>query len=259
MPPTEDVMPSDSAPTPRGSTLATRAQQALLDLAKARDRQRGEEEARAITAACKIAEQCTKQLLVADEVRRDLLNLGVTVGASRRPDAAKARRHLRSLATRVTDPSLELTDRLTSKSLDEVWEVARRTAKAAERALYEAADGERQLLRPDDLGELVAPVTGSTAMAVNRLRRTLDQPAKDIAVGQLPTAVQRWRAGAREWEDIRNAVAEAMSSLHPEVQTFLDAAASVQGAPWPLVTQAVREWLDQYENSDGYVMRRTHG
>jgi hypothetical protein len=259
MPPTGDVMPTDSAPTPRGSTLTARAQQALLDLANAKDRQRGEDEMRAITTACKTAEQCTAHLRLVDTVRRDLLSLGVAVGEPRRPDAAKARRHLRSLATRVTDPSVELTDRLTSKSLDDVWDVARRTAKAAERALYEAADEERQRLRPDDLGELAAPVSGSTAMAVTRIRRTFDQAAKDIAVEQLPSAVRRWRAGALEWEDIRKVVAEAMSTLHPEVQAFLDAATAVQGAPWPLVTEAVREWLDRDENGDGYVMRRTHG
>lgn len=260
MSPTEDAVPGNSAPVPRRDTMSARAQQALLDLAKANDRQRSEDEVQAITKACKTAEDCIAHLRLTEATRRGLISLGVAVAEPRKPDTAKARKHLRSLATSiVNNPDAELADRLASKSLDDAWEVARRTARAAERILSEAADSERQRLRPDDLNELAAPASGSVAIAISRLRRTFEQQAKDIAVGQLTSAVERWRVSAQEWESIRKEVEEAMARLHPDVQAFLDAAISPSGASWLLVTDEVREWLDRDGNGDGYVMRRTHG
>jgi hypothetical protein len=47
-----------------------------------------------------------------------------------------------------------------------------------------------------------------------------------------------------------------MASLPPEIKTFVEAAATTSGAPWSLVTAAVRDWLDTDGHGEGYEVRK---
>src|SRR6185503_11494607 len=91
----------------RGGSLSARAQQALLDLAEAADRAKGENQRQAFTDACRRAEELTGRLEHAKAGASELGALDVPPVTPRRPDSTNARRNLRALATRVSDPGAD--------------------------------------------------------------------------------------------------------------------------------------------------------
>ena len=61
----------------------------------------------------------------------------------------------------------------------------------------------------------------------------------------------------RQWEDIRRLLAELPISDNPEVQAFLNAAVSVDGAPLDLMTSAVKQWLAETGMLTDFCIRRS--
>jgi phosphoenolpyruvate carboxylase len=250
--------PSISA---RGVSLAARAEQQLLNLAAAADSRKKANELQAIKTACTRAEELAVRLRAVREATSALASLGIEPVLTAHPDAAKARRNLRTLATAAVDPGVDVVERLRAGSVHEALKVAELTARNAENVLTEAADKERRRLRPADLDALATTVPGreSVALAIKRIRSAFEELPRTTPASVLPTKVEMWRAQAAEWERLKTVIDEVVAQMDPQIQAFVNAAATVQGAPWSMITAKVRAWLDTDGNDDEYRVRWAHG
>lgn len=239
-------------------SLAERANQALLVLADLADQKKSETELSAIATACTRAEELTSRLEATARVAAEFEALGVPHNRPQiPPSAAKAISNLRAAATRAGDPGQDLTERLRGGAVQEALKVAATTAKVLEQALTNAADVERLRVTPSDLNSPVATMPGSESLhaRIRRIQSSLAQPYGGL-LGDLPAAIGRWRQSAMDWAKVREELTRAVAGLPPEIKAFVEAAATNTGAPWSLVTAAVREWLDTDGHGEGYEVRK---
>jgi hypothetical protein len=243
---------------PAPNSLTDRANHALLALADRADQKKAEAELSAIATACTRAEALTARLVSCARICAELSGRGVEhVRSTVPPQAVKAIPNLRRTATQATDPDQDLTDRLRGGAVQDALKAAETTAKLLEQALIRSADAERIRLAPDDLNRPVAAMPGNESLQarIRKIRTSLTQsfagPADDV-----PAAVDRWRQYATEWASLRDEVSQRLADLPAEIKAFVEAAASDHGAPWSIVTPAVREWLDADGHGDGYEVRK---
>jgi len=249
---------SGAAVDPKQGSLAERANQALLVLANRADQKKSESELSAIATACARAEALTSRLKVAVHITAELDTLGVLHAWPPVPaPAAKAIPNLRAAATRAADPSQDLTDRLRSGAVQDALKAAETTAKLLEQALINTADTERLRVTPSDLDSPIVTMPGNESLQV-RIRAIQSSLSQGTSrqIGDLPSAIVRWRRSAAEWEKVRDEVKRTMAGLPSEIKAFVEAAASTSGAPWSIVTAAVREWLDTDDHGEGYEVRK---
>jgi hypothetical protein len=250
--------PSRAAADPGLSSLAERANQALLALADRADRKKTEAELAAITAACTRAEALTVRLVACTRIDAELASRGVShARPSVPPPAAKAIPNLRRTATQAADPGQDLTERLRGGAVQDALKAAATTAKHLEQALIRTAETERVRLTPDDLDRPIATMPGNESLQarIRKIQTSLSQPFTG-PVDQVAAVVDRWRQYAGEWEGVRGEVSRRLAELPLEIKAFVEAAASEGGAPWSMVTSEVREWLDADGHGDGYEVRK---
>ncbi len=252
------IEPPRAATDPGRGLLAERANQALLALADRADRKKTEAELSAITAACTRAETLTACLVSCTLIGTKLASHGV--GHVRPPvpsPAVKAIPNLRRTATQAADASQDLTERLRGGSVQDALKAAETTAKLLEQALIRTAETERVRLMPDDLDRPIATMPGKESLQA-RIRKIHTSLSRSFTgpVEEIPAVVDRWRQYAAEWEGVRDEVGRLLAKLPPEIKAFVEAAASEGGAPWSMVTAAVREWLDGDGHGDGYEVRK---
>jgi hypothetical protein len=250
------IDPAGAAPG-QGS-LAERANQALLVLADRADQKKSETELNAIATACARAEALTSRLQAASHVAVQFNALRVS--HVRRPipsSAAKAIPNLRAAATRAADPGQDLTERLRSGAVQDGLKAAETTAKLLEQGLVDAADAERLRLTPSDLNSPTATMPGSESLQaqIRKIQSSFSQRFSG-PVSDLPATIGRWRQSAAEWEEVREELKRAMAELPPEIKEFVEAAGTSDGAPWSIVTAAVRDWLDLDGHGEGYEVRK---
>ncbi|WP_329106898.1 hypothetical protein OG792_02315 [Micromonospora sp. NBC_01699] len=246
------------ATTPNGETLAQRANKALLMLAARGDQQKSADELAGITAACKRAEDASKDLDALAEIVTEFATRNVPyTPPPLPPDARKATTNLRGVATRALDSEEDLTSRLRGNAVQTALETAEAIVKRSKQALIAAADTERRRVTPDGIGRPITVLPGKESVRIQaqRIQSTLQQRAAQ-QVTDLPAAIDGWRAAASEWNAVSRSLAQAISELPPEIKAFIEAAVSDDGAGWSLLTPAVREWLDMDGHGDGYVMRK---
>jgi len=248
----------DAAVGPEQGSLAERATQALLMLASRADQKKSEAELSAIANVCTRAEALTSRLETGMHVSAELNTLGVSHTRPAVPTAAvKAIPNLRTAATRALDLDQDLTERLRSGAVQEALKAAETTAKLLEQALGNAAEAERLRLMPVDLHGPIATMPGNESLGagIRKIQSSLSQRFSG-SIGDLPVVIDRWRRSAAEWERTREEVRRTMAGLPAEIKAFVEAAASEEGAPWSLVTAAVREWLDTDSHGEGYGVRK---
>lgn len=251
--------PQEQDAPPRAGALANRVNQALLALAAREDRKRSEAELQTIATACRRAEDLTDQLGTTHQVAADLAVLGVPPIPPKVPaSVAKAIPNLRSAATRAAVPSQDLADRLRGAAVQDALKAAEDSVKSCEQALAKAAEAERQRLYPADLDDPIPALPGGESLQARagRIRTALGKRASSD-VTELPPAIKQWRQAATDWENVRNEVRHAVEQLPPEIKAFVEAAAGREhGAPWSMVTPAVRAWLDSNGHGEGYEVRK---
>jgi hypothetical protein len=250
--------PPRAATDPRQSSLANRANQALLALADRADRKKTEAELSVIAAVCNRAEALAASLAACTRIDAQLTSRDV---GHVRPSAprlvVKAIPNLRRTATQAADPDQDLTERLRSGAVQDALKVAETTVKHLEDALIRAADAERVRLRPDDLDRPIATMPGHESLQARtrKIQMSLSQTFTGPIDG-VPAIVDRWRQHASDWGSVRDEVSRRLAELPAEIKAFVEAAASESGAPWSMVTPAVREWLDTDGHGEGYEVRK---
>ncbi|WP_327023004.1 hypothetical protein [Micromonospora sp. NBC_01739] len=250
--------PLNDPAEPAHRSLADRATQALLALADQADRKKTEAERNAISTACNRAEAVTARLTTCRDIDAELAVRGVAhIRPSVPAQVARSITNLRRVATQATAPSQDLTERLRAGAVQDSLSSAETIAKNLEQSLQKAGNAEQKRLRPEGLDQPIAVMPGSESLQVriSRIRAAWSRPFTG-PIEQLPTAVDGWRQHAADWEDIQHELTRRLASLPPEIKTFIEAAASDAGAPWSLVTAAVREWLDTDGRGDGYGVRK---
>lgn len=250
--------PLNDAAEPVHRSLADRATQALLALADQADRKKTEAERNAISTACNRAEALTARLTTCSDIETELVARGVAHSRpSIPPHAARSITNLRRVATQATDPSQHLTERLRAGAVQDSLGSAEAIAKSLEQSLQKAGNAEQKRLRPEGLDQPLAAMPGSESLQVriSRIRSAWSRPFTG-PIEQLPAAVDSWRQHAADWDDIQRELSRRLADLPPEIRTFIEAAASDVGAPWSLVTAAVRDWLDTDARGDGYKVRK---
>ena len=250
--------PLRAADDPAPASLADRANQALLALADRADRKKAEAELTAITMACNRAETLTTRLVTCAGIGTELSAHGVKhVWPNTPPQAVKAIPNLRRTATQAADPDQDLADRLRGGAVQDALKAAETTVKLVEQALIRSADSERSRLAPEDLDRPVAAMPGSESLQarIRKIRTSLSQPFAG-SVDDIPAAVVRWRQYATEWTGVRDEVSRRLADLPAEIKAFVQAAADDRGAPWSMITPAVRDWLDTDGHGDGYEVRK---
>lgn len=249
---------SGTAAGPGQTSIAERANQALLTLADRADQRKSEAELSAIATACARAEALTARLEASSRVAAKFDDLGVARSQPvTPPGATKAIPNLRRTATRAADPGYDLTEPLRSGAVQDALKTAENTAKLLEQALITAADAERRQLTPAALDRPVAATPGNESLQarIRKIQSSLSQRFSGT-VDDLPSTVARWRRSAVEWDGALEEVNRALAVLPPEIKAFVETAASDSGAPWSMLTAAVREWLDTDGHGDGYQVRK---
>jgi hypothetical protein len=250
--------PSPAAAESGQGSLSERANQALLALADRADRKKTEAELNAIAATCTRAEALTVRLATCARVAAELESRGVAhVRPPAPPQVAKAIPKLRRVATQAADPDQDLTDRLRDGAVQDGLKAAETTVKVLEQALLSAADAERVRLKPADLEQAKAAMPGSESLqaGIRKIQTSLSQRFTG-PVDDLCAVVDRWRKYVIEWADIGDEVSRRLAELPTEIQAFVEAATSEAGAPWSMVTAAVRGWLDTGGHGEGYGVRK---
>ncbi|MEU4776677.1 hypothetical protein [Micromonospora sp. NPDC023633] len=247
---------TDTGPEP--DSLVTRANQTLLALADRADRKKTEAELTAIAAACNRAETLTASLKDCVRIGEQLSSLDVEYARPAiSPAARKAIPNLRRAATEAANPNRELAERLRGGAFQDALAAAGVTVSLLERALIRAATEEQRRLKPADLDRPIPAMPGheSLQIRINRIQLSLSRPYTGTA-REAPAAVERWRQDSTDWAEVRAEIDRRMAELPPEIKAFVEAAAGGSGAPWSLVTPAVRTWLDSEGNGEGYGVRK---
>ncbi|MFG2056893.1 hypothetical protein ACGFI9_23015 [Micromonospora sp. NPDC048930] len=239
-------------------SLADRANQTLLALADRADRKKTEAELTAITVACNRAETLVASLKACLRIGEQISSLDVEyVRPALSPAAAKAIPNLRRAATEATNPDRELAERLRGGAVQEALKAAETTAAHLERALTRAAAEEQRRLAPADLGRPIPAMPGHESLQyrISRIKLSLSRPYNGTAQ-EAPAAIEQWRRDSAAWEEVRAEIDRRLAELPSEIKAFVEAAAGDNGAPWSLVTPAVRLWLDRDGNGEGYGVRK---
>jgi hypothetical protein len=250
--------PPRAAADPGQSPLAERANQALLALADRADRKKTEAELSAIVTACTRAEALTARLAACTRIGAELASRDMGhVRPSAPRLAVKAIPNLRRTATQAADPDQSLTERLRSGAVQDALKAAETTVKLLEEALIRAAEAERVRVMPEGLDRPIATLPGNESLQARtrKIQTSLSQPFTG-PVDAVPAVVDRWRQYASDWEGVRDAVSRRLAELPAEIKAFVEAAAGASGAPWSMVTPAVREWLDIDSHGEGYEVRK---
>lgn len=240
--------------------LAQRARMSLIAIGGMEDARAASADLQVLKTACERAEAITARLRIGRAVASELSELGVPVQLLSAPALVGARRQLRTVASSADATPSSLTGRLRSVATEAALKDAGNAADLLEKELRRAVAQEGARQRPEGLDALAAALPRSEPVSVrlSKLQQDFDvQRTKPLL--ELPDVVRGWREHASRWDELRTAAQDALDRLHPEVQAFMKAAATPQGAPWPLITAAVREWLDMNDNSIGYRTRYTDG
>jgi hypothetical protein len=236
--------------------LATRAETLRTRLAHARG-QEADAAARATIEAGTRRARITRETLTAvAEAIPGLRALGVstpTVRKADRDDLAKARTNLRRAASDVvgSEPP-EVARRIGSATVNAALESSERASRYLATGLGKAAEARRRELLPDQIGDPIVAIPGAKDSLVARLRRIqarLTTPIDGLAVPELEPRLRAVQMDALTWTDERPLLDKPLEVMHPDVRLFLKEASGDNGAPWSRVSPAVREWLDNPEQS----------
>jgi len=193
------------------------------------------------------------------------LDVGVPTG-KRSQDASKARTNLRSAATRLEKSDLKPQELISAVDGD----AARQAIDAVDnlrdsllKLLETCLDTERERLTPEEVYDDLPDVPGNTrlVLSLEQAKAKLTSPVS-LAVGDISDGSDAIRdrlallkEKAEVWSTGYPKLAAALAAASPEMQTFIKAASTEDGAPLSLLTDAVRAELEAADQLDGYRVR----
>lgn len=251
---------SDDEVVPMAPSIARRAANALLNLDRLVEKDRSEEETRAITTARDRATATTLRLRGLQDRRTALVSLGLSVAPlapTRRKSAGDARTALRSAASALTKVGSDVTSRLNGPGVQNALKQGEELAAVLESALIASANAERLRLRPDGLDDALPNVPGKYSLnaRLERLRHRLNVSVSSADLPTIQETIETIRQARSDWDQLRPGLDAAIGVLPLAVQRFLSAAHNDEGAPWALITDEVRAWLDEGDNARSLRMR----
>lgn len=168
-------------------------------------------------------------------------------------DLSKARTALRTAATTMVGAHIgDVVSRIRTQSVNNALMTVEKFTMSLVTGLNRSVDRERLRILPHGIDERIVVYPGvSEAMAV-RLRRIQSLLQRKVERLEPDDLVKRFREivnGVASWTEDRPKMDEKLEDQHPEVSEFLREAATEEGAPWLLITSAVRTWLSDPENT----------
>jgi len=244
-------------------SFVARAESLLNRLAQLADAEADASASHTIAATNKRVSEVIDGLTKVDIARAELASRQIVVPrptSKSRTEAGRARGTLRTAATTsVGANAKDLAQRLNTTSMDAAVATAENLLRASLVDLNKAVDAKRKELLPPDIERIIpnypgAPVALTTRLEViqRRLRGTIQnrEPAELVAiVPELHQDVLDWTKGVLTLD-------EGMVRLHPDIQAFVRAVASPDGAAWSLVTPTVAAWLEDPDNHGGLRIRQ---
>ena len=168
-------------------------------------------------------------------------------------DLAGARRTLRTAATTIVGaPVGAIASRVRSASVNQALEAAERFSRHLEAALNRSVEKKRQEILPPGIDEPIIRYPGASyavAAQLEKLQTRLQRKVEGVVPGDLAQRLKLLMDAAVSWTAERPRLDEGLDRQHPEVRDFLRQAATEEGAPWPLLTPVVQNWLDDPENT----------
>ena len=193
------------------------------------------------------------------------LEVAVVTG-KRAKEASKARTNLRSAATRFEKSDLSVEELISTVDGD----TARQAIAAVEglrdsllKLIETCLNTERERLAPEEAYDDLPDVPGNTRLvhSLEQAKARLTSPVS-LAVGDIRNGSDAIRdrlallkEKAEVWSTNYPKLAAALAAASPEMQTFIKAASTEDGAPLSLLTDAVRAELEAADQLDGYRVR----
>lgn len=193
------------------------------------------------------------------------LEVAVVTG-KRSKEASKARTNLRSAATRLEKSDLSVEELISTVDGD----TARQAIAAVEglrdsllKLIEICLDTERERLAPEEAYDDLPDVPGNTRLvhSLEQAKARLTSPVS-LAVGDIRNGSDAIRdrlallkEKAEVWSTNYPKLAAALAAASPEMQTFIKAASTEDGAPLSLLTDAVRAELEAADQLAGYRVR----
>ncbi|MFI6603535.1 hypothetical protein ACIBHX_45520 [Nonomuraea sp. NPDC050536] len=241
-------------PTPE--SLASRAEGLLNRLAQV-EAQEADQQARVEIEKIQLrASRAREDLEGALRVIPVLAESGLTQPAVRKAtsaDLGKARTALRTAATAIVGaPINDVASRIRSQSVGSALDTADKFARFLLGDLNRSVDMKRLQIRPDGIEDPIFVYPGASEALAARLRwiqSLLGRKIENLSPDDLVQRLQDIVSGAASWTADRPKLEQSLERHHPEVSEFLRQAATDQGAPWQLITPAVRAWLSDPENT----------
>lgn len=244
-------------------SFVARAESLLNQLARLADAEADASATHTIAATNKRVSEAIGGLTAVGDAREKLASSQVAVPkptAKSRTDAGKARTTLRTAATTsVGANAKDLAQRLNTASVDSAIATAETLLRVGLADLNKAVDAKRKEFLPPDIERAIPNYPGASLVLTTRLeviqRRLLAkienrEPAELVAkISEIHQDVLGWTTGMPTLE-------EGMVRLHPDIQAFVRAVASPDGAAWPLITPTVADWLADPENHSGLRIRQ---
>lgn len=175
-------------------------------------------------------------------------------------EVSKARTALRSAATGSVGATVaELAQKLHTASVDAAIGNAETMLKSATLELNRAVDAKRRELLPADIERSIPNYPGvdiGSRTTLEIVQRRLRTKIENQQPADLVAKVQQLQQDVLEWTKRIPALEEGMRVLNPEIQAFLRAVASEEGASWSLITPTVSEWLQDPDNQSGLRIRQ---
>lgn len=242
--------------------LAVEVRLALADLsAVAKD----DEFARAMANVHDRAGEALRRTDAARRYRNALRDEGLDVGVLN-PGEKKAcetgRQTVRRVATQLLSQEGKRAGLLTSEAVEQALGAATTAWKTIVNRANQALQAEQQRLRPADFDQPIPEVPGTQRLRVELLRYQQKlqgsvgvSPEKLLDVAPGSEEVEELRVAAKKFKELRAQILEGLKDQPLEVQRFIRAASSEEGAPLSMLTQAIRDWLETAGATDNFVIR----
>ncbi|WP_344494624.1 hypothetical protein [Nonomuraea monospora] len=146
----------------------------------------------------------------------------------------------------------DVASRIRSQSVNSALDTAGKFSRSFLVDLNRSVDTKRMQMRPDGIEQPIVAYPGSSEALAARLRRIQSlfaRKVENLSPDDLVKRLQDLDDGAASWAADRPKLDQSLERQHPEVSEFLRYAATEDGAPWRLITPAVRAWLSDPENT----------
>jgi len=182
--------------------------------------------------------------------------------------ARKARTSLRTSATKLDSSDLSDEDTVSilgRKTLEDAMKAAESVVDRAIGRIQKALQDERNAGLPANIDDAIPDVPGQAArrahleVSRHRLKAPIGLNRGDLTpegIGRVLDAMAARRADLEYWRREHPILLEALAKEDPEVQRFLHAAASEEGAPLAMLTSAVLDRLAADGLLDDFRIRR---